>query len=89
MTDRSFKSGALAVEHRAEMPESIRVDVTPSEHVTAMVYPAPPRDCAGICLILAHGAGANQTSAFMVRVATARAYEYFGRELPKRQPRLF
>jgi len=23
------------------------------------------------------------------RVATARAYEYFGRELPKRQPRLF
>jgi Holliday junction resolvasome RuvABC ATP-dependent DNA helicase subunit len=23
------------------------------------------------------------------RVATARAYEYFNRELPKRQPRLF
>ncbi|MGB2671766.1 MAG: Holliday junction DNA helicase RuvB C-terminal domain-containing protein, partial [Candidatus Acidiferrum sp.] len=23
------------------------------------------------------------------RVATARAYEYFGKELPKRQPRLF
>jgi len=23
------------------------------------------------------------------RVATQRAYEYFGRELPKRQPRLF
>jgi len=23
------------------------------------------------------------------RVATQRAYEYFGRELPRRQPRLF
>jgi Holliday junction DNA helicase RuvB len=23
------------------------------------------------------------------RVATARAYKYFGRELPRRQPRLF
>jgi predicted alpha/beta-hydrolase family hydrolase len=55
------------------MPESIRVDVTPSEHVTAIVYPAAGGNRAGVSLILAHGAGANQTSAFMVRFATALA----------------
>ena len=54
------------------MPESVRVDITPSEHVTAIAYPAAG-ERAGVSLILAHGAGANQTSAFMVRVATALA----------------
>jgi predicted alpha/beta-hydrolase family hydrolase len=54
------------------MPEPIRVDVTASEHATAIVYPAA-RDRADISLILAHGAGANQASPFMVRFATALA----------------
>jgi predicted alpha/beta-fold hydrolase len=57
----------------AEMVERIRIDVTPSEHVTAIAYSAADRDHAGISLILAHGAGANQTSSFMVHFATALA----------------
>ena len=55
------------------VPELIRVDVTPSEHVTAIAYPAAARNRAGISLILAHGAGANQSSAFMVQFASALA----------------
>jgi uncharacterized protein len=55
------------------MPEPIRIDVTPTEHVTAIVYPAADRNRAGVSLILAHGAGANQMSAFMVRFASALA----------------
>ena len=55
------------------MPELFRVDVAPSEQVTAIVYPAAPRDPGGISLILGHGAGANQTSGFMVDVAGALA----------------
>jgi uncharacterized protein len=54
------------------MPEIIRVDVTPTEHTTAIVYPATG-ECAGISLILAHGAGSNQASPFMVRLASALA----------------
>ncbi len=82
------------------MPELFRVDVAPSEHVTAIVYPATPSDRAGISLILAHGAGANQTSGFMVHVAGALAargietvtfnfaYTEAGRRLPDRNDRL-
>jgi predicted alpha/beta-hydrolase family hydrolase len=55
------------------MPEPIRIDVTPSERVTAIVYPAVAGIRVGVSLILAHGAGANQTSAFMVRFASALA----------------
>jgi predicted alpha/beta-hydrolase family hydrolase len=55
------------------MPERIRIAVTPSDHVTAIVYPAAPHDPAGISLILAHGAGANQTSGFMTLIAGALA----------------
>ena len=55
------------------MPERIRLQITPSEQVTAMAYPAAAVDAAGVCLILAHGAGANQASSFMVRFATALA----------------
>jgi len=57
----------------AEKPEQIRVDVSPSENVTALAYRAARRDRAGVILILAHGAGANQTSGFMVRFATSLA----------------
>jgi predicted alpha/beta-hydrolase family hydrolase len=82
------------------MPELFRVDVAPSEQVTAIVYPAAPRDPAGISLVLGHGAGANQTSGFMVDVAGALAargietitfnflYSEAGRRLPDRNDRL-
>src|SRR5262249_55866435 len=39
----------------SNVPEPIRVDVTPSEHVTAIAYPAATGHRAGISLILAHG----------------------------------
>lgn len=57
----------------AENPEQIRLDVSPSEHVTALAYRAAVRGRAGVTVILAHGAGANQSSSFMVRFATALA----------------
>ena len=82
------------------MPEHLRVDVSPSEQVTAIVYPAAARDAADISLILAHGAGASQTSGFMVRIAGALAmrgietitfnfaYSEAGRRLPDRNDKL-
>ncbi|MGP0089985.1 MAG: alpha/beta fold hydrolase [Xanthobacteraceae bacterium] len=80
------------------MPERVRLPITPSEQVTATAYPAV--DPAGICLILAHGAGANQTSGFMVRFASALAargidtvtfnfvYSEAGRHVPDRNDKL-
>ena len=65
------------------MVERIRIDVTPSEHVTAIAYSAAARDRAGISLILAHGAGANQTSSFMVHFATALAARGINTEAKK------
>jgi predicted alpha/beta-hydrolase family hydrolase len=82
------------------MPERIRIAVTPSEPVTAIVYPAAPHDPAGVCLILAHGAGASQTSGFMTQTAGALAargietitfnflYSEAGRRLPDRNDKL-
>jgi len=82
------------------MPERVRLHITPSEQVTATVYPAAAVESAGICLILAHGAGANQTSSFMVRFATALAergidavtfnfiYSEDGRRIPDRNDKL-
>ena len=57
----------------AEKPEQIQLVVSPSEHVTALAYRAAPGGYAGVTLILAHGAGANQASSFMVRFATSLA----------------
>jgi predicted alpha/beta-hydrolase family hydrolase len=54
-------------------PEPLRVEIAPEESVTALIYPASSVDRAGVTLILGHGAGADQTSAFMVSVATALA----------------
>jgi predicted alpha/beta-hydrolase family hydrolase len=56
----------------AGMPDHARIDVTPTEHTTATIYPAAG-DRTGISLILAHGAGSNQASPFMVRFAGALA----------------
>jgi predicted alpha/beta-hydrolase family hydrolase len=55
------------------MPEQLRVDINEYQSVTANFYPAGARDRAGITLILGHGAGAGQSSAFMVNFATELA----------------
>ena len=81
------------------MPESVRVAVT-SGSVTALVYPPPDPARPVATLILAHGAGAPQSSAFMVDFARALAwrgchavtfnfpYTEQGRRLPDRAPAL-
>ena len=55
------------------MAEEFRVDINESQSVTAVLYPAAAKVRAGITLILGHGAGANQSSAFMVKFATELA----------------
>src|ERR1700751_1651919 len=54
------------------MSDRFRVEVAPSQQVTAIDYPATGNR-AGVTLILGHGAGADQTSGFMVAFATALA----------------
>ena len=78
------------------MPESIRVGVA-SGSVTALRYPAP-EPAAPLTLVLGHGAGAPQTSDFMLTFAQALAARGFptvtfnfpymeeGRRLPDRSP---
>jgi predicted alpha/beta-hydrolase family hydrolase len=82
------------------MPERIRLQITPSEQVTAIAYPAAAGHAAGVGLILVHGAGANQTSGFMVRFAAALAargidaitfnfvYSEAGKRIPDRNDKL-
>jgi uncharacterized protein len=55
------------------MPEQFAVEIAPDRTVTATVYPAAKRDGAGVTLILGHGAGAGQSSTFMVDFATGLA----------------
>lgn len=55
------------------MPETIRVEIGSTERVTAIAYPATAEERAGVTLILGHGAGASQTSDFMVRFADGLA----------------
>ena len=55
------------------MPTQLRVELSSDQSVTALVYPAAPQDRAGVTLILGHGAGAGQTSHFMVEFADALA----------------
>ena len=55
------------------MPDRFRVEVAPSHHVTALGYSAAAGNRARVTLILGHGAGADQTSGFMVAFATALA----------------
>ena len=51
------------------MPSKISIEVTPSEAVSAIVYAATPEQRAGVALLLAHGAGGNQMSPFIVDYA--------------------
>ena len=55
------------------MSEQIAVVIAPGQTVSAIIYAAAKREQAGITLILGHGAGAGQTSGFMVGFATALA----------------
>jgi predicted alpha/beta-hydrolase family hydrolase len=55
------------------MTETFKIEIAPSELVTALRYPAASSRDAGPSLLLAHGAGANQTSGFMVHFASALA----------------
>ena len=55
------------------MPDRFRVEVAPSQLVTAIDYPAARGNRTGVTLILGHGAGTNQTSGFMVAFANALA----------------
>jgi uncharacterized protein len=85
---------------KADNPEIIRMAVPPSDHVTAIAYRAAPGRRLGVTLILAHGAGADQSSGFMVRFATSLAargvdtvtfnflYTEQGRRAPDRNDKL-
>jgi len=55
------------------MPTQLRVELSSNQSVTALLYAAARQDRAGITLILGHGAGAGQTSDFMVEFADAVA----------------
>ncbi len=64
---------SLAMRSSAKMPEELQIEVSPEERVTALLYSAAGRKRAGVILLLGHGAGANQTSAFMVGFAEGLA----------------
>jgi len=82
------------------MPERLRVEVSPQESTTAIVYPAAAKHRAGVALILGHGAGAGQTSDFMKSFAVGLAargidiatfnflYREQGRRIPDPNDRL-
>jgi len=55
------------------MPEAIPIELTPTRHVTALLYGAAAGPRGSITLILAPGAGAGQRSPFMTRFAAALA----------------
>jgi predicted alpha/beta-hydrolase family hydrolase len=55
------------------MPEQFQVEINEYQSVTAIAYAASAKGRAGVTLILGHGAGAGQTSGFMVSVATELA----------------
>lgn len=81
-------------------PKSTRIELAPSEHVTALTHAAAAGHRLDVALILAPGAGAGQTSDFMVRFATALAargietvtfnfvYAEAGRRAPDRNDKL-
>jgi uncharacterized protein len=80
------------------MPERFIFEIAPSDAISALVYTAPADP--EVSLILGHGAGAGQTSTFMVKFAAALAergietitfnfaYTEAGRRVPDRNDRL-
>ncbi|MGA7384060.1 MAG: alpha/beta fold hydrolase [Methylocella sp.] len=55
------------------MPDKMRIGVAPNQEVTALVHTAGKPVLAGVTVILAHGAGADQSSDFMTGFATGLA----------------
>ncbi|MGA9770598.1 MAG: alpha/beta fold hydrolase [Blastocatellia bacterium] len=51
------------------MKDSIQVKINEQDAVTAFIYPADKKTRARVTLLLGHGAGADQTSNFMVSFA--------------------
>ena len=81
-------------------PGKLKVAVNESESVTALFYPAAKKDRAGLTIVLGHGAGADQMSAFMRMAAEGLAargldamtfnflYKEQGRSVPDPKARL-
>src|ERR1700759_1289680 len=78
----SYHSLRLAATHSIEfsvllrerdMAETLSIRVNDNDTVTGLVYAANKRQRLGVTLLLGHGAGADQTSTFMVDFATALA----------------
>jgi predicted alpha/beta-hydrolase family hydrolase len=82
------------------IPQGVQVNIRGGDPVTAIAYRANPRHQNGLSLILAHGAGADQMSDFMVRFAEGIAargtdtitfnfiYSEKGRGIPDRSDKL-
>ena len=82
------------------MPEKLSVQISEGQTVTALIYPSAARERVGVTLLLGHGAGADQTSGFMVSFAEAFAargidaatfnflYTEQGRRAPDRNDKL-
>jgi predicted alpha/beta-hydrolase family hydrolase len=81
------------------MPQKLKIDITPTDHVTAIAYPGTGGKHQA-SYILAHGAGGNQLSPWIVQFATAAAargiavvtfnflYSEQGRGLPDKNDKL-
>jgi predicted alpha/beta-hydrolase family hydrolase len=54
-------------------PTELTIAVNERDSVTALLYPAPKKDRAGMTVILGHGAGANQLHPFMRLFASGLA----------------
>ena len=61
----------------AAEPEVLKIQVSETESVTALLYLAGKRDRIGSTLILGHGAGADQLSSFMRLYAAGLAHRGF------------
>jgi predicted alpha/beta-hydrolase family hydrolase len=82
------------------MPTSAKVPITATDKVTALSYAAAAKSRLPVSIALGHGAGANQSSPFMVQMASALAdrgigcltfnflYTENGRRLPDRNDAL-
>jgi len=82
------------------MPATMKVSITATDKVTALIYAAMAKSRLPVSIALAHGAGANQSSPFMVQMASALAgrgigcltfnflYTEKGRRLPDRNDAL-
>jgi predicted alpha/beta-hydrolase family hydrolase len=79
-------------------PETLTIEINDRESVTALLYPASKR--LGVTVVLGHGAGADQSSGFMVMMAGGLAargidvmtfnflYKEQGRSIPDPKARL-